>query len=378
MTMNVLTTNAKFSDSTRALAQHLALTYAAAILRGPDSEQYEGTHEEGRAIHAELSRGALSNEFMDSTGGNIWVGYCVHVDAATGARVLFQYGCDSSCAYVLPPEDYARADAGDLYALSWDIECERTGDNAAGALRVIDGGYLESSRDCVNACGQKFWQAAESLELETVRVFDAVLDDEQRDALRDASQAFGMLDDMEARMGLNVDTARALVTDAHSILHTLPAKDAAGIHETTLAIEYAQKMARPRELGGFGLATFGSAEEVQAEHAADSAVWEWCERFTERWNNDGHGIDAPYNGEREEEEEDEGDEFVAEDEPAPMPAQTDAERAAINRNACAECERMREENAALREAYAAIHDATYALRAAVADANDALRAAGVR
>jgi hypothetical protein len=319
---------------------------------------------------------------MDSTGGWVWVAYSVHVDAVTGAHVLFQAGCEGFTAYVLPPEDYARAAAGDLYALSWDIECERSGDNAADALRIMDGDIGTTPGDYVNAAAMKFWQAAELLNAETMRIYGAPLEDGQRDALRDASQAFGMLDDMAARMGLEIADALARVTDAHDILRTLSPTDAHGIHEAKLCLEYAAKMSRPRELGGFGLQTFGSAEEVQCEHAADSAIHEWCALFCERWHDVLSGIDAAYNGEREEDDAD-SDSLPVDSDAwcAARVRETDAERAPAAMGELDEmgdeCARLRAENAALREAYATIHDATHALRAAVADANDALHNAGV-
>lgn len=54
---------------------------------------------------------------------------------------------------------------------------------------------------------------AESLNAECRRLRLGLLDDDQRAALTDESQVFAMLDDLEARCGLNVADARARVVD---------------------------------------------------------------------------------------------------------------------------------------------------------------------
>jgi len=55
------------------------------------------------------------------------------------------------------------------------------------------------------------------LDAESRRAFAKPLDTEQVEALSDPEQAFAMLDDMEARMGLDVGDARALLAEAHTV-----------------------------------------------------------------------------------------------------------------------------------------------------------------
>jgi len=49
------------------------------------------------------------------------------------------------------------------------------------------------------------------LNAESWRLFNEPLDEEQREALYDEDQAFAMIDDMEARMGFDVASARLLL-----------------------------------------------------------------------------------------------------------------------------------------------------------------------
>ena len=54
-------------------------------------------------------------------------------------------------------------------------------------------------------------EAADLLNAESLRLFNEPLDEEQREALYDEDQAFAMIDDMEARMGFDVASARLLL-----------------------------------------------------------------------------------------------------------------------------------------------------------------------
>ena len=49
------------------------------------------------------------------------------------------------------------------------------------------------------------------LNAESLHLFNEPLDEEQREALYEEGQAFAMIDDMEARMGFDVASARLLL-----------------------------------------------------------------------------------------------------------------------------------------------------------------------
>lgn len=53
------------------------------------------------------------------------------------------------------------------------------------------------------------------LNAECRRIYDTDLDEEQISALYEPDECFGMLDDMEARMGFDVDEARELLQELY-------------------------------------------------------------------------------------------------------------------------------------------------------------------
>jgi hypothetical protein len=340
--MNVIKTNDKFPESLRVLAQELIGRYIAATTYA-DTEagpRYDGTHADGRRMHAHVSRGARFAQFEDSTGGNVWVAYSMHVDSVSGESVIFQGGCDGCNVYRVPEAD---RDTCELYGLVWDMECERAedADNAAPANLIGE----DSGESDILAAAFKLFHAAELLELECVRIFDEVLEEGQRDALRDGSQCFAMLDDMEARMGFgNIIEARSWCEDAHAILE-LAGERAKQIHETFLCIEFAHKINGPRERGGFALNDGGDAYELHMEHAADS-IGDWCEAFIARWDSKHGGIDARYIPRSEEEDSEPEDESAA-DVIASIADENEADDSAYAR-VVRDCDLLRRERDTLR------------------------------
>jgi hypothetical protein len=61
----------------------------------------------------------------------------------------------------------------------------------------------------------RYAEIAQSLDDEASRLGLELLDEEQKDALADPVQAFGMLDDLEARCGMHVDVARIGLSKLH-------------------------------------------------------------------------------------------------------------------------------------------------------------------
>lgn len=269
---------ASVPESARALARSLCIRNIAAhvVPDGEGSLVERERDDEAAAVHRAMGEGARVTLFDENTGGGFWVSYSVHCDAPSGLSLLCVASCDGCSVYTLREGDDganpARAYSDD------DSNADDDGRQVFSADLYDSGsGELYMLAAVGNLC-----EAARMLDDESRRIYGDGLEDEQRDALRDGSDAFGMLDDMEARMGFIVDEARALVIDAHCLLDMAPAAMAAQVHEYCLTAEYADHWR------ALGVSQFSSADDMR--HGSAAAA-EWCMAFSERWDR---YIDAPY------------------------------------------------------------------------------------
>lgn len=288
-TINAGPAFANQSESVKALARELCTRYvAASVLPDGDGGLIENVNPE--SIHADMCRDAHITYFDANTGGWVWVSYTTHVDAPTGAILLCVGGVDGCGVYELRDGDDG-ANPQDSYS-----DDEGNADDEGRAIMTAEA-YDNGTGDAyVIAAAGQLHEAARLLDAELRRIFGTGLEDEQRDALRDGSDCFGMLDDMEARMGCDVADARSAAIFAHCLLDmaeeianagAVGAVGAARVHELGLSLEYAEWMRNA------GMATYYSADEMA--HHPDLAIYRedgnWCARFVARWDQ---FIDAPY------------------------------------------------------------------------------------
>lgn len=349
----------KIIAAVHGYADSIICRFLAAAVRVNDAGQYDDANEaDPRAIHAAICNASgVVGLFNENTGGGVWVSYSLHKDPICGAAALLvSCNADGLTAQLIPRDEWAvlsrfNENPESIALYYWNERAQTLPE----WQEVASAEYVADAR----TAAAKLWRAALLLNAESLRLYSGPLYDEQADALRDGSDCFGMLDDMEARMSFDVTEARALCTDAHVILENLPQGAADFVHELFLCSEYHQKM---REFSANipALQDYGSAEEVEFDCDAGGLhyIADWCRGFCERWEGGLTGMRGKYISRHSEEEE----------------VSTPEECAELRRQLA----EARKENAALREAYAALHDGVCVLVATKKDANDALRAAGVR
>lgn len=227
--MNFITHNGEafgtFTESARNVAAAMARRYIAATLQFQagimcgEAANVADAGEDMANVHAFMAAGARA-ETLDHTGGNVWVSHTLH-DTLDGGTLLVSAGCDSlEVVRAAHPQDVrASADA------RWDDCGEDRGnvvihlyaedDDGATALDVARAAALAALHDDNGAHYRKLRKAhgADNVDRDTWAVSD---DDrgmlEGDDTTEDGTTAEdlrGWADDLEARVGMNVDAFRA-------------------------------------------------------------------------------------------------------------------------------------------------------------------------